>query len=379
MKKFLSMCILATLGCGMANAQTMRQVELVSDNNLNYIYYGYNNDNRVDSIYQEITGEGYSAYRLFIYDENGNNTTQKRYQMSKDMNEYLYTDYVNYTYDENNNIITRKNYNLDIWGGTDKFVLGGVYVYEYDSNNKLAKRSLYWDEDLTRLYETIVYEYNSKGQLLSDVRSTEQFGMWVEDFKEVFEYDAQDRISKITFYTLDYGTGKLIVNNYRTFEYDENGNLIEKLDILTDNAVNEKHQYTYNMDIKSENTIFPVNNDDDKTMYYASKNVIAEDNIYMRDVKSGNLIFFDKEYWKYEDINSTGIEEITTAPVASIKSLTADMLELGNVAQGESVRIYNAAGSMVKNSSYDNGVNISELPSGIYMVVTDNSSVKIRK
>ena len=379
MKKLLSMCIFAALGCGISDAQTMRQVELTSDNNLNYLYYGYNDDNRVDSIYQELAGEGYSSYRLFTYDENGNNVMQKRYQMSQEMDYFLYTDYVNYTYDENNNVTTRKNYNLDMWGGTNDFLLGGVYVYEYDANNNLTKRNLYWDEELTRLYESIVYTYNSKGLLVSDTRSTEQFGVWMEDFKEEYEYDSQDRLIKITFYGVDYMTGGLAVSNYRTFEYDENGNVVEILDILTDDAVNEKHQYVYNMDIESAKTIFPVNNDDDKSLYYASKNVIAEDIIYMRDFKSGELIYVDKEFWKYEEVVSTGISEVKNTPMVTVKSLTAETVELGNVANGESVRIYNAAGSMVNNATYNNGINISNLPGGIYMIVTNNSSVKIRK
>lgn len=380
MKKFLSLCILAALGCNISSeAQVVRQVELKSDNNLNYFYYGYNENNRVDSIYQEIASDGYSSYRLFEYDVNGNNIKQERYQMSKDMDDYMFTDYVNYTYDENNNILTRMNYNLDMWGGTNSFILGGVYVYEYDGNNNLSKRSLYWDEELTRLYETIVYKYNEKGMLLEDTRSSEQFGMIVEDFKEVFEYDDQDRLVKITFFTLDYGTGKLIENNYRTYEYDENGNMIEKLDILLDKSVNEKHQYVYNMDIEKANTIFPINIDDDKTSYYSSKNVIAEDNIYMRDVKSGELVYIDKEFWVYEEYDPAGIANVISNNEISIKSLNSERIELGNVATGENVRIFNAAGNLVGNDRYNNGINIANLPNGIYMVVTKNSSVKIVK
>lgn len=379
MKKLLSMCMLAALSCGVGNAQSMRQVELKSDNNLNYFYYGYNTENKVDSIYQEITGEGYSSYRLFTYDENGNNVMQQRYQMSKDMDTYLYTDYVNYTYDEKNRIISRKNYNLDMWGGTNNYVLGGVYVYEYDADNKLTKRNLYWDEELTRLYESIVYEYDADGRLFSDTRSTEQFGMWVEDFKEVFEYNNDGKISKITFYSLDYGTGNLMENNYRTYTYDDNGNLIEKSDFLMDNAVNEKHEYTHNSSIESANTIFPINIDDDKTLYSLSENVIAEDKIYMRDVKTGELVYIDTEMWVYEENNNTGIETVNINNSLSLMSMNADMVELGNVANGENVRIYNTAGNMVNNASYNNGVNISNLPSGIYMVVTKDSCIKIRK
>ena len=380
MKKLLPMCLFAAMSCGISNAQTIRMTELESENNLNYMYFGYDSENRVDSIYQRLSKEGYSTYRLFEYDASGNNVSVRRYQMAKEMDDFLYTEHVDYTYNENNKIMTRKNYNLDLWGGTDEFILGGVYVYEYDVNQNLSKRKLFWDEDLTRLYESIVYEYNSRGMLISDTRTTEQFGVMMEDFKEVYEYDAKDRLTKITYYALDYQTGKLAESNYRILKYDENDNLVETEDLLADKSVSERHEYNYRKDIESKDTTFPVNNEDDKTLYYASKNVIGEDVIYMLDVHSAELINIDTETWKYVDSNpSSGIADVKDAGMASIKSLDGNFLELGNVARGEQVRVFDASGSMLMCRNYGSGIDISSLPKGIYMIVTNGSSVKIRK
>ena len=372
------MCVLAALSCGISNAQTMRQVEKTSDNNRNYFHYSYNENNKVDSIYQEITADQYSAYTLFTYDENGNNVKQERYQMTSQMDDYMFTDYVNYTYD-GDRIICRKNYNIDMWGGTNDFLLGGVYIYEYNMDNQLAKRSLYWDEDETRLYETIVYEYNNKGQLMSDVRSTEQFGMWMDDFREVYEYDTEGRLSKIIFYSLDYTTGNLAESSHRTFKYDEKGNLVEMLDILTDGAISEKHEYCHDTEIESSNTIFPVNIDDKEILYTASKNVVTEDIAHMRDVKSGELVYVDTERWIYEENDNLGLNAVNSNNDMNILSMNGNVLELGNVANGENVRIYDVSGKIVNSANYSDGINISNLSKGVYMVVTNGSCVKIRK
>ena len=377
-KNLLSVCLFTALCAGVSNAQSIRQVEKLSDNNLNYFHYSYNDKNKIDSVYQEITADQYSSYTLFTYDENGNNVKKERHQMSKDMNDYLFTDYVDFVYNEDR-LITRKNYNFDMFGGTNKFLLGGVYVYEYNMDKQLTKRSLYWDEEKTRLYETVAYQYDNKGRLTKDTRSTDQFGQWVEDFQQQYEYDKEGRLIKITTLGLDYTTGGLAVSNWRTFEYDQQGNLIKALDFLGNGTVSVQHEYAYNTEIEAANTVFPVDIDESDMLFKASKNVISEDVIHMLDIKVGKLVYVDTEIWVYEDTNNLGINTVENTNGINVLSLNNSVLELGNVAKGENVRVYDISGKIVYNVNYNNGINISNLSEGVYMVVTKDNCIKIRK
>lgn len=377
MKKLLSLCLAVTISSGICNAQQRYQKELLSENNERYLYFDYDS-NRIDSIYEE-QPDGYSAYRLFTYDEAGNNTIQKRYQMPKDASDYIYTDNVYFTYDNLNRVTTRKNYNLDIFGGTDNFILGGVYTYEYDADGRMSKSMLYWDEEKTRLFEKVTYEYDVDGRLINKTRESDQFGQFVADDKQEYEYDSEGRLVKVSGYTLDYSTGQLVVYNYITYDYDDNGNMIEMTAMIADETVTEKHEYKYDTTAKASETIYPTNPDDKNMLYTCSENIVTEDVIYMRDIKAGKLIYVDTEKWIYGDNSFAAINNVTSESVMSIISLSSDMVVLSNVKQGAGIRVYNEAGCIVNSSRYDNGIDISQLAKGVYMIVSDNSSIKIKK
>lgn len=115
-------------------------------------------------------------------------------------------------------------------------------IYTYDTYGKLIKEDFYYNN---RLWHYIEYEYDENGSMISD---TEYSVLYNEELHEIrieyiyddkgrlsaeqayqnghesysldYEYDEQDRLIKDTFY------GR--INSYRSYSYDENGNLSVK-------------------------------------------------------------------------------------------------------------------------------------------------------
>ena len=377
MKKFLSFFLFAAISTGISSAQQKRLKEVVSDNNQSYIYYGYDN-NRVDSIYKNIPSENYSEYRLLQYDENGNNTSQFTYSKNNVSDNFTLTSKIFYTYDEAGNITTCVHYLLDTYNSTGEFLFGGAFVYDYDAEGRLVTSSLYNDEEFTDLLEVMEYMYNDD-ELVDYVRHYSiEFGQYNEDYGEKYSYD-EGKLDKITFYTIDFMNGMLTEGMYRKFIYDKNNNIIEKVDMSADMIITEKHDYKYDLNSKAEETIFPINNVDDKMLYTESANIVTREEIYYRNTKEDRLILEHTEDWIYENVELSGIGDVTVTPHVNIISLTQDRIKLTNVKNGQHMRIYDEEGRIVENTPYNDGVNISTLQHGMYMIVTNGISLKIHK
>lgn len=359
--------------------------EINSEMEGDYSCFRYNSNGTLDSVYTYSCYYDEESYRLYKYDDKGNMILEEGFCVlpSSENGEFSKSFEVQYGFDDQNHLITRKNYNLDTWGGTNEFILGGVYVYDYNEKGLLEQRRLYWDEAMTDLYETTNYTYNDKNQLIKASYLTSWFGEESEDMYTDYYYNDLGKLIKRQTFSADYDTGEMKQFEVCLYDFDENGNLLTRItyDAVVPEIPSEKHVLVYNTDLTAEDVAFPINHEDDMDFYINSFNVVKTDTIYRRDLEDVTHLF-DVQQWVYEDIDaSTGIEKVgddRMTPMRVFKDNEGNLIVEG-LESSESVRIYDAGGKMISNTLYNGKVNIGSLPQGVYILMTRQSCLKFKK
>lgn len=348
-------------------------------------YYGYNKDGSLDSIYQYLGYYDEESYRLYKYDDRGNQIAEEGYCILPDDNTNTFTKVfeVLYEFNDKNQRVIRKNYNMDTWSGTNEFVLGGVYTFEYNEKGLLTKRNLYWDEKMTDLYETTDFTYDDGGKLLKETYTSFSFGNKNIEMEIEYTYDENGRNTVMTTKSLDYNKGTLEVASERFYVYDEKGNLLTRTtwDALSKTIPSEQHILLYYEDTLSNDVNFPINYEDEMDFFVKSNSVAMQDTIYKRDADGELFCLFDIQDWKYDDMDtSAGIESVSyDKPVINFfKDVDGNMI-IDGLDKSEMVRIYDANGKMMRNCSYNGKVNISSLPNGLYILSTRKGSIKFSR
>lgn len=378
MRRLITLFFIFAIGTIVCPAQQQKCLkEIKSSSNYHYTYYGYKG-NLVDSIYQKSNINGSEYYRILEYNDKGENIGQYEYSREIGMYSFVLTNKTFYTYDEQGNITTCENYILDTDENNGNFLFAGTFVYEYDFDGRLVTSTLYNDEELSDPLEVMEYTYNEMEKLDYVRHYSIQFGDYIEDYGEAYAYD-QERLDQITFLTVDFMSGLLTEGMYRKFIYDVNGNLISKVDMSSDKVITEKHDFKYDLSEVASETVFPINNMDDKMLYTESKNIVSEELIYYRNAGEDRLELADTDMWLYEDIDVSGIKNVNSAPSLNIEALSDDMIVLSNVENGKLYRIYNDNGRCMGSAVYNNGIDISALPGGVYLLSTGRSTTKFRK
>ena len=201
-----------------------------------YTYYDYGNktsedkynseDNLIDTIRYEYdenknlireAGENSSTIE-YIYDETGN-MIETRYNVGSD-NEWSQT----FVYDDSGNQIMRKS-------------MDGRYVeFIYDSDGKMVRRIDYTSDGEEDSRQE--YGYDRAGNQISN--------QWYWDGSAgllvLSSYNEKNQLVQVS-----YCNSKGTVAEYETYEYDENGNLINSTYFDRDNFIVSWVDYTYDV------------------------------------------------------------------------------------------------------------------------------------
>lgn len=349
-----------------------------------YYKYMYDEDNGcLDSTahYYELDGYVYDTGNKYVYDEQGNEVLEKGYQKFSGDDFYTYSTQIRYTYDEKGRLASRTNFNLD-FDGSD-FLLGGVYEYVYEGD-KLVQRNAYWDEERTNKFEEAIYTYDEKGRLDEEKYYSAFFGGEMEysnGYKYV--YDDKDRVVEKLGTMLDLMTYEIVEAGGEVFEYDANSNIEEwyKYNESKDD-VTQRELYTFDTAIKSAKTLYPVENEWDGTVYLNSTNAVLTDTIYSSDWFTGELGIYDVYELKYTPVTPTGIGTVRTTTTDMVQaSYENGTVRLTGVKDNEQVRVYSTSGLMMNMKRYNakDGIDMSSLPAGAYIIATGRGSVKVWK
>jgi hypothetical protein len=336
-------------------------------------------NNKTETIFQGWEGNQWeNAMRyLYKYDEHSN-MTEKRFQFWEG---YWFTEeMITYAYDSQNRIIEKVFYSD--WG--DELDLEDKIIYEYDSQNNIIKeRHLYEiDEDEWEEFVNIIFTYDAQNKL------TEAVYQVIED--DVFDfiilsvtYDEQNNTTTHQYTARDWWDENEWDDVVRIiFTYDAQNNLISELwQEFDEEKWEDFEQYTYSYD---EN-----NNAKDGYLWQSYKKGFiwdwedgrAELTVYYNNMQSKISTFqFDKftaTYTKQE----VGIKEnhllknsviLYPNPVSNILYIET------NKAIAPEVKIYSIQG-VLSVSIKGNQIDVSSLPSGIYIAEVDGVSKKIVK
>lgn len=348
-----------------------------------YLYFYDEHNGRIDSSkqYYEVDGYSYDCALKYIYDENGNEILEKGYQKFSGDDFYTYSTQIRYTYDEQGRVLTRTNFNLDF--DRTNFQLGGVYEYIYEGD-KLVKRNSYWDEERTDKFEEAIYTYDDKGRLEEENYYSSFFGDEMTFSNGIkYIYDDQDRVIEKVNTMGDFFTGEPSPAGGEILTYNEAGNLVEWISFSqTKDSPSKRDVYTHDLTLETAKTLYPVENEWDGTAYLTSKNAVLTDTVYNTDWITGELGLYDELMMEYTPVISTGINTLSpTAKTTMQVAYDNGTVRLTGISENEQVRVYSPSGLMMNMKNYNpqEGIDMSNLPSGAYIISTKHGSVKVWK
>ena len=366
-----------------ASAQTKCLREITSETGMEYYYYGYNADNKLDSVWLEYPENDIRFYRLYKYDENGNQTCEENYtdmyqDMFDGMTGFFVTGRNDYGYDENNRLVSKITYELDFDSYDYILICVGAYKYFYDDEGKITKEVLYYDESMTYETECTSYYYDADNRL---IRKDLKVSYYDEDEIETstaYVYDEQGRLLNVKISYND-GTGALVEYETISYTYDAEGNLVKRSDVTLDYADPVlEYQVTYRDDLKASDVVFPMNYEDDTDFYTMSANAVEKTDIYAQIQYDDGEEYgrYDTQFWVYDDLEggTTGVEKVTDKKPFSI-IVNDGKLMLKGIDGAAGVRIYDVNGRPVYSGMARSEINISNLPKGVY-VASSNGVVK---
>lgn len=123
-----------------------------------------------------------------------------------------------------------------------------------------------------------------------------------------------------------------------------------------------------------------MENEWDGTVYLNSKNAILSNIVYQTDRNTGEMAVYDELVMEYAPVASTGINVIRPAVKDMVQAVYADgRVRLTGVAENEPVRVYSQTGVLMDMKKYNSqeGISISSMPAGAYIISTRQGSVKV--
>lgn len=379
MKKF-TLIIIAAAAVISASATDVKKkwmTRMYTESGISEYKYFYDAADRLDSV--KIDDDFLDCTSKITYNADGLQIAEDGWQLLEGGTEYTHTIHVDYKYD-GSNLVERANYNY--YGG--EMTLGGVIVYEYE-NGRLSKECLYWDLDKTDLYSTTTYTYNESGLLASVATYAKDFFTSEEKFSDGAEYiyDDAGRLVERKFLMGDFYTGEPSYSGGEQWEYDEAGNV--SLHIYyssTPDNPSAKNLYEYDTDVTVAEAALPLSIEDEDIISELSANIKTKRLYYAQDLNSGNLMLYDTYYFEYSDSRpSASINGSTVQKPQGGILLSGNTLVLNGSSGSTPLRVYNANGNLVMSERNlgRSTVDISSLPSGVYVARMGGAVLKFRK
>lgn len=368
--------ILLSLG---ANAQTqgLSKIETVSGSMSTQHFY--TETGKIDSTATRSTVDGQQIYTAikYAYDSEGNLIENKTYQQTE-TGIYEPASIINYTWDDQGRLGTRTNY--DVMDG--EAVFGGVYAYVYDSEGRLTERNLYADEAQTQQFDRTTYTYNDLGQLESEASYLIIIPGIMEMFSAGTEYHYTDDghiQEKVSF--IENNPGERIPTGGIRYTYDKNGNICECTSYTdTPDNILQKEVYSYNLDLSLADIALPVNQEDDYTVALNSNNAITKDELYTP--QAGELALYDTYNYTYTPLSS-GVDPVIARELTPVTAFVGDegLLHVNNLEAPTRLNIFSLDGRMVESGICrpDGTIDVSTLPTGVYLLATPQGTVKFVK
>jgi len=361
--------------------------------------FTYEKANCTIDLWQENKGNQWGNYFKYTYTYDfQNNMTSKGSQIWEkaqwmDMEIYLYK------YDTQNNMveeIIREYY----WHGYWRNAL--LTTYAYDLQNKLIeKQSLVWDKGEWLEKTRIIYTYNTQNNLSQERFNVWKKNQWENDMIATYSYDSQNRMAETLLrvyndfwkdsikliFTYDVQKNTITHDYYWmydqwegcttiVFSYDAQGNLISEL-LRDQSGSGQKYTYSYDKNNNATTGFFEY------AKRYFLDGEYPELTVYYNNMQSklatSECARFTATYIKPSELGVKESDLLTNSvklypnPVSHILHI-----ETNNLTEFPEVKIYSIQGVLLMNVK-ENQIDISSLPSGIYIANINGMNRKIVK
>lgn len=335
--------------------------------------YRYDDAGRLDSMHTALfeSGEKWEFYRLFTYGEDGMQESESIHQYMDDGTIKLVSR-VDYEWTEDGKIHTRKNYNS--WDGELSHSATLEWVYNEEGLLVEVRQCFAGDEEP---FQIDSYTYDDKGVLLKEETWSCFWGdkQLIESLE--YSYDEQGRVTKAVSTYYDSFSGEQSSSSYKTYTFDENGDLTEfaSFSSLTSVSPIVKYIYHYNQEAIRENAKLPFNFEDREATEViamsASKHIIERVEWWQEPNGSDNLEYIGDYIYNYET-SGTGIDRCEQVALADVSFFVDNgVLYLHGLKPGSPVQIYDMNGALVSYTTYETGgISLGALPKGIYVTRT---------
>ena len=254
--------------------------------------YTFTEDLTLDRANSVITSNVFSKGDYYFYDEIvvllGGAAPQKDTKhyshVSSTYNDYFDGVVMTYTktesdYDANNNLIKETIKPSD--------GMASVNEYEYDSSNRLTRKTSYYT-DYPNDKMVTVYEYDNANNMIKETitNGDGSSGGW-----KAYEYDSSNNLIKMVYY-MSNGT----VLEAEGYEYDSSNRLIKKTEYANNNEVTGWTEYEYD----SVNNVI-------KESYYSSQGSL--DYWYEYEYDSSNRMIRIDDFYGSPNVGSTTLYE----------------------------------------------------------------------
>ena len=319
----------------------------------------------------------WNGYEWFIYNKIENtynaagNLTLRLYSYWS--GEWIPYQKFEYQYDSYENEILYLHFDLEenVWVEQER----ATHEYTYDSNGNIIEEILhYWYWNAYLRYKT-EQGYDENGNMILQAFYIWQDNAWEWNHTYEWQYDNNRNLIKQSYFWPDYG-GKY------EYEYDNNGNTISVISsYLYENVwvTDLKTEYEYDFSYSKKELLFFQNDFSNTNNMY---NMRTKEKYFSFEGSKWEQYGERIYYWSPIDIE-VGIKETTTLPSDLVKLYpnpvsTTLYIEIGNVKKKSEVKIYSIQGALLVNTK-GNEIDVSSLPSGIYIVEVNGVCKKLVK
>jgi len=338
--------------------------------------------NFITWLYQEWENNNWvNNYRSFyLYDDYGNEIEYSGEEWTDNLWEVSYQSKTTNTYDESGNLLSAVEMKL-IDGSS---VNARRYAYSYDSNgNVLTMLSYKYSSDPWEYEEKYTFTYDSNNNIFTELSQFYSADAWSKGLLVTYSYNTIGSVEKKIYHNLDYNNEPYSFEfDTVKYEYDSNGNLLSIGESQIYSYDSNGNLSTWDFYTWNSETSQWIKKWSEPCLIFIKTDYTGKIWNYSVQRHGNGILFYtygsgNKMIFSWTQVAITGLNDINENNIISIfpnpayTSVTIKGIEKPGI-----VRIYSLDGKQIITSpitSSNQILNVSELKSGIYILRIETS------
>ena len=289
--------------------------------------------------------------------------------------EYVQRNRIDYTWHPGTqNLATRTNYNFL---GSEALI-GGIYHYEYDEQNRLVSYLATWDngDPINRAD----YKYNAEGLLQEEIwQDVDLSGNFINSAKWEYTYNEAGQNTHYSEYKWDATAGDWALDVESNFTFDERGNCIIRSRVNASGREIEKSEFEYG-DQPLDQTLIPYSPEFVRPDFFGSKYAATVEHFWVQDDNGVLQYVFDYNY-TYEKANGIAEPLQSLTPVVLSPNPADEYTVVSGLQPGLEVVLLSAQGTQVRTAVADAAgvcrIDLTGVAAGNYIVSAQGTTAKL--